>query len=387
MIKLLKSSTVHFDYLARFYAARPGLEQRPYAVQHRELMADCFGWSDFWKTHLEATGEFAVEEVIYNCAPLQKTWAREAGVSYSESDWLIEILRAQLQALEPEIWFLHGYELGPATRLRFRREMPWIRWVVGWDGIVKNDPLFYAGADQVLVCHPGSAAFYTAAGVRAHYFRLGFEDSILGKLTARRPLNDVAFVGGIWLQERGHNKRVATLDKVAREIPVGYWLSGSVGVDRSLRAAIAEAARGHLRYALDCLAAVPAAGRLGRLSRGPLFGLAMYQTLADSKIVLNVHIDAAGDKAANMRLFEATGSGACLLTDHKANLGDLFAPDKEIVTFRSPEECVAKIRYLLDHEKERSMIARSGQARTLRDHTLAKSISGFVRALEDAYPR
>ena len=43
-----------------------------------------------------------------------------------------------------------------------------------------------------------------------------------------------------------------------------------------------------------------------------------------------------------MRLFEATGSGACLVTDWKENLGELFEPDVEVVTYRSVAECVKK---------------------------------------------
>jgi spore maturation protein CgeB len=73
-----------------------------------------------------------------------------------------------------------------------------------------------------------------------------------------------------------------------------------------------------------------------------------------------------------MRLFEATGMGACLLTDWKTDLQDIFEPDKEVVAYRSAEECVEKVNYLLHHEKERQAIAAAGQRRTLRDHTFAQ---------------
>ncbi len=50
----------------------------------------------------------------------------------------------------------------------------------------------------------------------------------------------------------------------------------------------------------------------------------MYQVLRRSRITLNSHIDLAGREAGNMRLFEATGVGAFLLTDFKDNLHTLF---------------------------------------------------------------
>ena len=45
----------------------------------------------------------------------------------------------------------------------------------------------------------------------------------------------------------------------------------------------------------------------------------MYQLIFDSKVVLNNHIDISQDQMANIRLFESTGLGSCLLTDYKNN--------------------------------------------------------------------
>jgi spore maturation protein CgeB len=61
--------------------------------------------------------------------------------------------------------------------------------------------------------------------------------------------------------------------------------------------------------------------------------------------------------------------GACLLTDWKNNLKELFVPEQEVVTYKSVDECVEKVKWLLGHPQERQMIARAGQARTLKDHT------------------
>jgi spore maturation protein CgeB len=101
----------------------------------------------------------------------------------------------------------------------------------------------------------------------------------------------------------------------------------------------------------------------------PLFGLSMFQHLHDSKVTFNNHIDISSRAASNMRLFEATGVGTCLVTDWKDNLHDLFEPDREVVTYRSPQECVEKVKWLLEHPQEREAIAQAGQARTLKYHT------------------
>ena len=76
----------------------------------------------------------------------------------------------------------------------------------------------------------------------------------------------------------------------------------------------------------------------GIRNKGGVFGIDMYQVLADSRITLNTHANNNPNEAGNMRLFEATGAGSCLLTDWKQNLNDYFKVDSEIVTFRTKEE-------------------------------------------------
>ena len=108
----------------------------------------------------------------------------------------------------------------------------------------------------------------------------------------------------------------------------------------------------------------------------------MFQQLHNSRVSLNTHIDISSCYASNMRLYEATGVGSCLLTDWKDNLPELFEPDTEVVTYRSAEECVEKVRYLLEHERERSAIAEAGQRRVMREHTFdhrAADIHEFIR--------
>jgi len=56
--------------------------------------------------------------------------------------------------------------------------------------------------------------------------------------------------------------------------------------------------------------------------------------LKGSKVVLNIHADSSPRFASNMRLFETTGMGACLLTDGRKNLTELFEPGIEVAEYR-----------------------------------------------------
>jgi SAM-dependent methyltransferase len=107
----------------------------------------------------------------------------------------------------------------------------------------------------------------------------------------------------------------------------------------------------------------------------------MFSTLRRSQITINHHIDVAQTYANNMRLFEATGCGALLVTDHKDNLNELFAIGEEVIAYRSLAECAELVRYYLSHPEEARRIADRGQARTFRDHTYAKRMAQTAEIL------
>jgi spore maturation protein CgeB len=113
----------------------------------------------------------------------------------------------------------------------------------------------------------------------------------------------------------------------------------------------------------------PTNPRLKPFFRHPVFGLEMYQVLRDSVATLNIHADSSPQFASNMRLYEATGVGACLLTDWKENMEELFFPDQEVVVYKNAEECREKATWLLNHPKEAAEIGLAGQNRTLREYT------------------
>ena len=105
----------------------------------------------------------------------------------------------------------------------------------------------------------------------------------------------------------------------------------------------------------------------------------MYQALRRSLITLNSHIDMVGREAGNARLFEATGVGTFLLTDFKDNLQTLFEPNREVVAWRSANECLSMIVRYLNDEDERTAVAMGGQARTLSTHTFRRRVDDILQ--------
>jgi hypothetical protein len=405
-MRLLKIGVYNQFYLTQFHERHPALAAQPYALQHAALMADSFGSSDFWTTALRKLG-YETMDTIANDAALQKRWAVENNIAWDESDWLFAVTIAQIKAVSAEVLIIADYATFNADVLRrIRHECPSLRLILGWCGAPYTDPSVFRQWDVVLSCIPELVARFRLEGHRAFHLNHAFEPRILERIDTQRDASvNFAFLGSIVKRDQFHTEREQILTHLIEQTDLQIWSHLDQPSKRERREIRAR------RLAFDTVRAAGRMGvpdgilsttplvrrvarwnarpdfshytdeRLARRTHPPLFGLAMFQQLHDSRVALNTHIDISPVSASNMRLFEATGVGACLLTDWKENLPELFEPDAEVVAYRNVNECVEKVKYLLSHEDERRAIAAAGQRRTLRDHTFAgraEQIDGII---------
>lgn len=388
-MKLFILNSAYPSYLQRFYAARPYLERCSYVENKEALDYDAFGWADFWSQALAPYG-CEVMETTVNAGPMQKAWAAENGVKYTGSRWLSEIVMAQLNCFRPDIiWYNHSDSF---LLDEIKYAVSSVRLVLGWVGSAfKSVP---QGIDLVLSCAPESVDRLRMKGYRAYHINHGFEERILGRMQNRKKEFDVSFVGQIVRSNQFHTMREKILKSIAREHEVQIFSPSAEFTLKDYCVTIAKkvifwSVQGGIKAGVPkkILEKIPVLGRAARwneaplmpvdlqlrpLIKPPLFGLEMYQALKDSRVTLNIHADSSPTHASNMRLFEATGVGTCLVTDWKENIPRLFEPDRELITYKSAGECIEKIKWLLEHPDEREAIARAGQARTLKDHTYAR---------------
>jgi spore maturation protein CgeB len=374
MTSVLKASSYYPEYLKWFYSRHPDLRQKTYAEQHAALMADGFALSDTWSRYLRSPdGSFHVTEIVINAESLQKQWAREQGVAYRDESWMADIFLAQLKFVQPRVLYAHAHELGPTWRQQCRELVSGPLFILTYDGIGLNKPVVAEGADMVVSCLSSSTHYYRSIGVSSYLMRFGFDAAVLSRINRALAPRNLTFIGGLALQV-GHQDRARVLDRLAKCTELDHWISGVPSDKRMLRQWLGLARDRKWRTFATYPRAALAARNLRDTTQGTLFGMEMFSQLAASKLTLNVHIAAAKGEAANIRLFESTGVGTCLLTDWKQNLAELFEPDHEVVTFRSVDEAVEKIRYLLDHEADRRAIAERGHRRTLSQHSYASRL-------------
>jgi hypothetical protein len=248
--------------------------------------------------------------------------------------------------------------------------------------------------DLALSCAPESVEHLQKIGMPAALLQHGFDPRINERLKDRDKKFDFTFIGQLIRRSEFHLQREQMLEQLATKIGIDifspsaefgwkddgkYLLKSSIyGVLQLFKSlGISEASLRSLpilRTKVDLLSRPlrPVNPVLKTFLRPGVFGLDMYQLLRDSHVTLNIHADSSQRFASNMRLYETTGVGSCMVTDWKDNLPELFNPDKEMVTYRTADECLEKVSWLLQHPRERAEIAKAGQARTLRDHTYAR---------------
>lgn len=367
-MKIAILDTYYPRFLAEHYRQRPGLSEQDYASQREALLGRAFGTADFYSTHLLRLG-YETHDLIVNCAPLQTAWARENRVPFSRlalgvpqrllraplvGPWLgslpglVQIAIAQIRALRPDVLYCQDLWFLPPMALASLK--PHVGIIVGQIASPLPPPPYLRAFDLITTSFPHFVPRLRAMGISSEYFRISFEPRVLELMGVIEQDIEVSFVGGI---SRHHGKALSMLERLAGDCGLDFFGYGADELPRS----------SYIR---------------GR-HHGEVWGLDMYRALARSRITLNRHINVAENYANNMRLYEATGVGAMLLTDSKENLGELFEIGKEVVAYGSVEEAIDLISHYRAHPEEAGAIAMAGQARTLAEHT-------YMRRMEELGP-
>ena len=327
--------------------------------------------------------------IIPSCQTLQKKWAEENGLDVSDFElphlarrhsflraisakfpkiylflkgladkqtWGQQILLAQIKEFKPDVLlFFDPHYFTPA----FLKEA---RLHAGKIAGELSSPIMMPDAylkryDFLFSSLPHYVERFKKMGIGSAYLPYVFEPEISKKIGNKKRKYDCVFVGAI----SASSDKYPLLEELAKKVNINFW--------------------GHLQR--------PIAKSSSMLAKyhGEAWGKDMFRVLAQAKIVVNCHTKRVGKYfespyANNVRLYEATGMGAFLLTDAKENLRELFEPGKEVETYNSSEELLGKINYYLEHDKERERIARAGQKRTLKDHTYSKRAERMLKALQ-----
>lgn len=365
-MKILIINTDYPGFLKDFYGQNPTLADSSYDKQLALRNDTFFGSADFYSHNLNQVRCQAID-IHYNNVALQSKWAEEnlantsivwklkkliycitdsrmikaigsklfPSIPFPHKGFLNYVLENQIKFFNPDVILNQTiFEVSHKVFKKYRQG----RLMVGQiaSPLPSNEEL--AGYELLVSSLPNFVEKFAKIPVPSAYIKLAFDARVVKNQQHNRDLG-VVFVGSITAE---HKQRVLLLEYLCERIDLQIW--------------------GNLH-------GLAANSPIHRCYKGEAWGREMYEIFSRAKIVLNNHIDLSGEYANNMRLFEASGSGALLLTDDKKNINELFEVGKEVVTYRSAEECLNRIQYYLVHNDEREMIALKGQKRTLSEHS------------------
>lgn len=348
MPRCLFINTFYDGFLRQEYSRHPELSTAPYDTQLKHLNDQLFGDSDFYSTGLIDAG-FEARDIVVNCTELQGQYAKEQRIADPN---LFRIIEHQIEVFDPDVLYIQDLNLFQQPHLERLKTLGRPRKAVGQiaSPIPASAPLpLY---DLIVTSFPHFVERLEAAGTQSLFQPLAFDERVLDRIETSQRTVGTSFIGGISAM---HGKGTQTLTQIAEKVDLDIW-----------------------GYGADSL---PENHILRQRHHGPVFGIDLFQAFGRSQITLNRHIDVAENNANNMRLFEATGCGALLITDYKDNLNSLFEIGKEVVAYRSVEEAISLIGYYRDNPEKAREIAKAGQTRTLAEHSYTSRMRDTARWL------
>lgn len=363
-MNILILDSYYSNFLSSFYSSYPNVLEMDFDSHRKLLMDQRFGTSDVYSCNLKKLGCDA-QEIVTNDDILQLKWARKNQIKLINTkdpinrifnkfgyNWRYQIIKSQVKKIKPDVLYIQeGNILSDKFILKLK---PMVKLIIGQ--VASSIPFYrtYKSYDLVLTPLPHFINCFNERGIKSEYFQLAFDDRVLNEIGPIEHKFDFTFVGGI---SKAHANRFKLINTLSESIGLELFGYGGNSLDRNSKA--------YLHH------------------HGEAWGLEMYRTLAQSRISLNCHEEVAGNYASNMRLYEATGMGTCLITDWKQNLYNIFELDKEVVTFQSVKELIDKVNYLLDNENERAKIAIKGQRRVLKDKTYYYRMKQLLGIIEE----
>ena len=386
---------MYSGYLDSFYRKHSDLANITYK-EHIDLLLE--ETTEFVGSYIRNFRRLGVEAdcVIANDNRLQVKWGKERGITGGKPG---DIIFEQVSSFLPDVLLIENLSfVTPALLEKIRHQVRGVRLIIANHCAPFNSKVLegLSAVDFVFTCTPGLKSSLESMGKKSYLVYHGFDTDLLQRINQKgTPGNDLVFSGSLITGGDFHTKRIKLIERILHEnVPIDLYVNLEKNYRIKAKQAIYFFSSFIRKIKLESIFNKFQVLRYGNIwvdsysdellihKKPPVYGTDMFNLFLDSKIVLNFHIGMAGDYAGNMRMFEVTGVGSCLLTDNKKNMRDLFDTDGEVVVYESEEECVSKIKWLLDHEDERKKIALSGQQKTLKHHTVENRCKTIIDIIE-----
>jgi spore maturation protein CgeB len=348
-MKIVLFWSFYGKYLDCIYASSPNLASLSYRDQLGIILSDAFGWPPAVVNRMSELN-CEVQIIIVNALPLQRAWAIENGIPSEGKNWADFVALQQVKRFKPDVLWIGSmpkYFGGFLSDVRGSCGK-----IFAWIASASSKSLDLSSVDCILTSHRNFRDEFRSQGKKSEIILPAFESNVLKAVGGHVRDIENSFFCSISYH---HLDRLHTLNELVKRTDLRLWTDQPPLISRGIL---------DRKFVINYLRS----GNLRDKSSPGVWGLGMYEILARSKVTVNIHVDAASGLAGNMRMFEATGVGALLMTENAPNIADLYSPGSEVVTYDSMDDLVSKISYYQSHPQERAKIAAAGQKRVLAQH-------------------
>jgi spore maturation protein CgeB len=356
-MKFLRISSVPAKQLNNINSGFDLLGDVTYEVALDNYFKKFIATSDAFVYELNLTGKCEANEVVFNHKKLQNLWIKTHEPSLSSNEISeIDILKYQIAFYNPDVIFVNTNLVSYEQLEKILKKKTYL---MAWDGFIKPLLEFNAKYDLVLTCLDSIAEKFQKNGTKSEVLDFAFDRRVLDYVSLEKTekLNFVGNFTYVHIERQAFLKALGKAD-LDLSLYIGNYDMGNNPFSRTMAREVLQNKR---------ISTLPDVYKFQRQNKGAVYGLDMYQVIGQSFSTLNFHGDEV-DKACNMRLFEATGLGTCLITDDKPGLEKFFKVDEEVVVFKNEKDLVDKVRYLQENESVAKRIGEAGQKRVIAQH-------------------
>lgn len=351
-MKIILLADYYTDYLTQFYKAN-NCDALAYDEHLEKLLDDYFGSFVSYYRYFKKIGHES-KIIIANDYRLQNKWLNENNIALDASPKTKrEVALVQVSHFDPDVFFMgsmfdyYGDFLEKVSKVT--------KFIFTWISCPYSENLDFSHVKCVISSSSKYVENFRINGINSEVLGAAFDSAILEKIETKK-VYTVTFIGGL---SKVHKERVSSLVQLVKN-GVAIRLFG-YGLGKKYF--------GLVKSPLDT-----AYG-------GEVWGLEMYQTLAQSNISLNFHIKEANGISGNMRMYEATGCGSLLFTEETDNLSDIFEPDKDVIAYSDLGDLEKKLDYYSKNTVEAQKIAKRGQIKCLEMYGYDQRILDFEKIL------
>tara|TARA_B100000963_G_scaffold205973_1_gene179407 strand:+ start:2020 stop:3114 length:1095 start_codon:yes stop_codon:yes gene_type:complete len=295
---------------------------------------------------------FKVDLVYFNFNYLQNLWLKKYNANQKINN-KYQILDFQIEFYKPEIiYFQNIYYFDNNYFNSLKKRFPFLKKIIIWicSPITSNEKNIISKSDLVLTCNKKYFNQLCLINTKTVQINHAIDERNIFN-TPYNQKKKVIFSGSVFFKKNYHQKRLNLLYELKsqfKDIDIFSNLTFHKKVENIFRI------KDLFRFFY-----------LKRKSSNALYGIDYFKNLSNYKICINTHLD-NDDFSGNMRLFEGTGLGCCVLTNYNRDISNFFDEGKEIITYKNHQEALEKIKWLLNNEKKLEEISLKGQEKTFK---------------------